>query len=357
MNPFNIIKNNLKFAKKIIKKKGSLPIYMIFEPTSLCNARCSFCYNWQTVEDKKNELSLDEIDRFTRSMDSKLLALALSGGEPFLREDLPEVINIFNKNTAMNHLSIPTNALLPDRIFETVTKILDVYKKRFVVLLSLDGIGKDHDKIRGIDGIFEKVVETYNKLSRIQSDHFEISITTCLSSLNMDKYLKIYNYVRKHFPGLSTHNFSFMRSRPPDETVKPPDQQFFQENKKKLQEITLDNKGYQFDILGFFHSTKARYYDIACKTNKDKKRDWPCYAGQLTAYVDCYGDVWPCEIYKKFGNLKNADFRDIWFSETAEKVRSEIKNKNCWCDHGCFVYINILFNPIEYFKLLRYVKR
>src|SRR3989344_1139587 len=149
---------NFKFVKNVIRKKDSLPIYMIFEPTSICNARCSFCYNWETVTDSKNEMTLEQIEKFTKTMNNKLLTLALSGGAPFLRQDLVAVIKIFKKNCDMNHLAIPTNAIRSEHIYKSVNAILRVHDKSFVVLLSLDGVGEDHDKIRGVKGNFDKLM-------------------------------------------------------------------------------------------------------------------------------------------------------------------------------------------------------
>ena len=81
--------------------------YLIFNVTNKCNAFCDHCFNWKKVQEagvtqniqqlsKRRELSLDEIDQFSRTL-PRLLLLNLCGGEPFMRLDLPEIIRIFKK--------------------------------------------------------------------------------------------------------------------------------------------------------------------------------------------------------------------------------------------------------------------
>ncbi len=173
--------------KYLLSKKVRAPIYLIFEPTARCNSNCSFCYNKEKLNESE-EMKAEEIDLFTRKMD-KLLTLALSGGEPFLREDLLEVVEIFSKNVDMEYLIIPTNGLLPDLIKEKTLRIIDKYEKKLIVTLSLDGLHQKHDEIRGVEGNFERLLETYDNLSAIDEDNLEISVNTCLNSSNKEEFV------------------------------------------------------------------------------------------------------------------------------------------------------------------------
>ena len=93
--------------KALIKYK-QLPLYLIFYPTSRCNLKCSHCFYYDSLNKKFNELTLDEIDKITKTMDP-ILHLILTGGEPFLRHDLDKIAKIFYENTKVPILTIPSN--------------------------------------------------------------------------------------------------------------------------------------------------------------------------------------------------------------------------------------------------------
>ena len=100
--------NFLHHVRKGINKKNQLPSVLIFFATSRCNLSCSHCFYHDSLNKKFNELSLDEIDSFTKTMDP-LLHLVLTGGEPYLRHDLDQIARIFYENTKVPILTIPSN--------------------------------------------------------------------------------------------------------------------------------------------------------------------------------------------------------------------------------------------------------
>ena len=131
------------------------PAHLTFFVTRRCNAACPFCF-YAEERDRKGgapELSLDEIRRVAWSM-GRLLWVLFSGGEPFLREDLPAVAQAFHDANDAGFLTLPTNGLLPEVIEEATEEILRRCPRSVVVVkLSLDGVGADHDAIRRTPGI------------------------------------------------------------------------------------------------------------------------------------------------------------------------------------------------------------
>ena len=84
----------LRHGKNIVSKKNAMPVYMVYFITDACNAKCKHCLladgahpGWETptMEFKRKELSLEEIDKVTASMGKSLMFLLPTGGEPFLR--------------------------------------------------------------------------------------------------------------------------------------------------------------------------------------------------------------------------------------------------------------------------------
>ena len=117
---------------------------------------------------QKDELSLDEINRLSRSF-NKLIYVSLGGGEPFLRKDISQIAYIFYKNNDARIFQIATNCLQPKQIAEQCELILRKCKRSILkITLSLDGIKKDHDSVRGVKGNFEKFIKTYNLLTKLR---------------------------------------------------------------------------------------------------------------------------------------------------------------------------------------------
>jgi MoaA/NifB/PqqE/SkfB family radical SAM enzyme len=126
----------------------------------------------------EKELTLEEIDQFTKKL-GDLHTVTIGGGEPFMRKDLPEIIKCFSKNNNLKVVAIPTNCLLTDNIVQQTEKILQLFKGSLKIGLSLDGIGKEHDEIRGIDGNFDKFLATYQALSELKKRYPNLRIRIC----------------------------------------------------------------------------------------------------------------------------------------------------------------------------------
>ena len=349
----------IKYAKYLFNKKNVLPIHLIFEVTSKCNAKCITCFNWQKTDYKVHkEWSLEHIEKISSSM-GDLLWLSLTGGEVFLRDDLIEIMKIFIKNNHPENITLPTNSLLPDKIRNAVKGILDIYNKNFVVVLSLDGISDMHDKIRGVKGNFEKFLQTYELLNRLKEDYpnFHIGVNTVINSVNQNNIREIFSYVKKNLK-VESHTFEIMRGCSRSSDVKAPSLDFYKNNKEFLKKVMKSYSYYSLNPLSaFLKAAKVYYHDIAYKIMKSKKQLIPCYAGILSAVIDINGNVYPCELYKKFGNLKEQgyNFKKLWFSENANKIRKEISNKKCYCYHSCFQFVNLVFNLRMYPKMIRHL--
>jgi len=101
-------KNYYSHLSKSLLKKNQLPSFFIFYPTSRCNMTCSHCFYHDSLNKKFNELTLEEIDKFTKTMDP-LLQLVITGGEPYIRDDIDKIVKIFYDNTNVPNISIPSS--------------------------------------------------------------------------------------------------------------------------------------------------------------------------------------------------------------------------------------------------------
>ena len=122
---YQLIKNNY------ITKK--YPISLVHFVTNRCNARCSFCFiDFDNPETFKGELTLDEIEKFSKTIGPSIQNINLTGGEPFARKEFSDICKIYLKNTDIRSLFITSNGSLPDRIdkfLDELAKNLDKLKK------------------------------------------------------------------------------------------------------------------------------------------------------------------------------------------------------------------------------------
>ncbi len=347
-----------EFVKYLWQKNNTLPIHLIFEVTSICNSRCATCFNWKKTNAKQLQLPIERVKTMLSSFAGhRLLWLSFTGGECFLRKDLVALFELFIDKTKPAFFSIPTNGLLPDVIVPEVERMLRIYKNPFVVTISLDGLEAVHDKIRGVSGNFKKCLETYAKLNQLKQTYpnLHIGINTVLNSLNQHQLEDIIAFVKNKLKPES-HTIELMRGCSRDATIQAPSLECYSHYKSTIKSALKDKSYYTLNPLAFLlKSAKIYYHDLAYNTLKQKKQVIPCFAGCLSAVVDCRGEVYPCELYKKFGSLQDFDFdfKKLWFSENARKIRNEIKHGACYCTHSCFQFMNILFNPRVYPSLVK----
>jgi MoaA/NifB/PqqE/SkfB family radical SAM enzyme len=127
------------------------PFLLYYKPTARCDARCAICDRWQHARPASEELPLETVtpllERFRRAGAS---VLTLWGGEPLLRQDLPEILAAAHR--LGYRTSMCTNARELERRARDVVPHLDV------LLCSLDGHGEVHDRMRGVSGMFDQVL-------------------------------------------------------------------------------------------------------------------------------------------------------------------------------------------------------
>ncbi|TET11796.1 radical SAM protein, partial [Candidatus Aerophobetes bacterium] len=119
------------------------PSYAIIAVTFKCNAKCIMCDIWKRESGQEMEPS------FYQRVPSSLREINITGGEPFLREDLPEVIEVIHNRCDSPRIVISSNGLLSERIEDSMNRIVKVDPK-IAVRISIDAVGKKHDELRGI---------------------------------------------------------------------------------------------------------------------------------------------------------------------------------------------------------------
>src|SRR6185369_6610252 len=136
-----------------------LPLNLTFSVSYRCNARCRTCNVWKKRVD---DLTLEEYRAIFDSLGRSVYWVTFSGGEPFLRPDLIDIIASCYDVCRPSIINIPTNGLLPDRILGGVARLSrHARDSRIVVNFSLDGVGERHDELRGVPGNYAKLRDVY----------------------------------------------------------------------------------------------------------------------------------------------------------------------------------------------------
>ncbi|MDD5772161.1 MAG: radical SAM protein [bacterium] len=321
-----------------------LPLNYTISLTYRCNSRCKTCNIWFK---KTDELTIEEYKKIFTSMGTSPYWITISGGEPFLRKDIVEIIQCLYKTCRPKIINIPTNGILTEIIVDKVKNILTLCPgTKLVINVSLDEIGEKHDEIRNIKDNFAKTIKTFNNLKKINHPNLTVGIHTVVSKFNFKRLPEIASELISLNP--DSYITEIAEKRVELDTINSDITPSLEEYTTAIDELVNILKTYPASGLGkITRAFRFNYYNMVKKVLKEKRQIIPCYAGFSSCHIAPNGDVWMCCIKADpIGNLRQAnyDFREIWFSEKAKEERKKIKNGSCFCPLANASYTNMLFN-------------
>lgn len=344
------------FVNRIFKKTGP-PIHLIWFITSRCNLGCSHCFYHAHLSGGKNELSLGEIEK-TVSHLSPLLSLSLTGGEPFLRDDLPEVAKLLSERKLTKNIVIYSNGFDTGTVLAAGEKILSFCQGINIFMnISIDGYEKGHDKYRNKEGAYKNAAATIKGLKALQNNfsnlNIGIGITLHKGNQHIVKDLREDIYSRFGIiPGVT-----MIRGEPSSPELKNVNTGIY---KEVVEAVERDRRKFRQKSLSgaIIAAREALGQRLAYKTFITRSRSYDCYAGSLMGVIYANGDVHPCEILEdaNIGNLRNYyyDINKIWVSARANEIRKQIKTRKCFCTYECQFTCNTLYNiRLAHYFILR----
>ena len=100
------------YAKTVFRPAGLESVFLFV--TSTCNSLCRTCFYWDELNQGR-DLSFEQIEELSRTA-PRFHKLWISGGEPFMRKELAEIVELFYVNNGVRHINLPTNGLLPGKV-------------------------------------------------------------------------------------------------------------------------------------------------------------------------------------------------------------------------------------------------
>jgi len=295
-------------------------------------------------------MSVEEWDKVFANLGRGVEYLTFTGGEPFLRKDLDELVISGYRHCRPSYITIPTNGLLSKRILAATDRICRECPDTDIgINLSLDGIGEEHDAIRGVPGNWERAMQTWQGLKALKEKHSNliISVHTVISQFNHERFLEIYDGLQ--FLAPDSYITEVAEERVELDTIGweitpkaedyAPLADFLSEQARKA-----PAKGFARFTQGF----RAQYYQIAKRTLFEQTQVIACYAGWASAQIGPNGDVWTCCIRAEpAGNLRETgyDLAPIWFGPEMQALRKSIYNKECACPMANATYANMILHP------------
>jgi len=337
------------------------PVSIVHFITNRCNARCKHCFIDFDDEDVfKDDLTLDETKKFIRNLNTSLKNVNLTGGEPFLRQDLYEIIQEYFNSTSVESVYMTTNGFFVDKMIKLANNFINDKRyngKKIIYSISLDNFPEKHDENRRIKGLFDKAIEAYNKLKALNNKKIITNVNLCVTPENCDDIEKIFKYLTEEKNIKSVTSIIIRGKELDPETRKKIYASYVKLN--SLIDSGLGSKkleGYGKTFFGkVLNAKNVILHDEVAKTFLTNEYITPCYAGGLFGVVCANGDVYPCEILSlKMGNLRDYDYdlNKIFDSHAAKTTRKFIRETNCHCTYECAWSINILMNPKYAFKIL-----
>lgn len=341
----------VRLAGKFVLK--SSPLALIYFNTTRCNLACKHCfYHEELNKDKSDELTIPELEKISRSL-GQLLYINITGGEPFVRKDLLETVEVFYGNCKPRKITITSNGYYMSDMLQFAENVGRFPKSLVELNISMDGLQEEHDLIRGSEGIFKKALETYQALQPVKAaaKNLRVGFITTAMKDNIKSLNRTFDFLAGFKPDFLSLNL--IRGGPKEPVQKGITYEDYERSLHHIDSLGAVRK--ENTLLGKLRSAKSEYLTELRKTIYMENRFViPCTAGDRIGVLYSNGDVAPCELLNdRLGNIRSYgfSFHNLWKTEHASKIRKWVVGTKCFCTHECFLTASIAFSPTQLAKV------
>ncbi len=281
--------------------------------TYRCNARCTMCNRYKAPSKPEEELTVETIRKLP-----PMYFTNITGGEPFIREDLPEIVRELYKKS--DRIVISTNGFFTDRIVKLCQEFPQIG-----IRISIEGLEQTNNEIRGLEDGFNRGYSTLKKLRQMGMTDVGFGMTVQdKNAPDLVPLYKLSNEMGMEFATASLHNsFYFVEAK---NIIH--DRPMVAQNFEALCNELLRSWSPKKWFRAYFNHGLINYI-------YGQKRLLKCDMSFDTFFIDPYGDVMPCNGTKDkevMGNLNRQNWEELWNSEAAETVRKKVRccDRDCW---------------------------
>ena len=294
-----------------------------------CPTRCSFCSIWKTPS--PDELRPDEWERIFAGAPNTVWA-NLSGGEIFMRTDLPQIIDALVRRLPRLYLvDFPTTGWYPERVLRTCERLVRGGVRRVLVTVSLDGPPDLHDRLRGREGAHAQACAAMAQIRAAKLPRVKAFFGMTLLPENHTAIAETKSAAMDLVPGLGDEDFHFnigMESghyyRNTGSGTRPPLAALdllAPHLRGGIDPVSMLERAYQGRVRQFLETGVSPV---------------PCAALRASVFIDAQGTVYPCSIYSRpLGSLREHDYqlRDVLGLDEARAARDAVVAEQC---PGCW---------------------
>lgn len=284
--------------------------------TYRCNAKCLMCNIWKFPTEVKEEIKPEVLNKLPN-----LDFCNITGGEPFLRDDIEDIIFVIKKKA--KRVVISTNGYFTDKIIDIAKKNKDIG-----IRISIEGLQASNDELRGMENGFDRGLRSLLELQRMGLKDIGFGVT--VSDRNAKDMIELYQLAKSmnlEFATAAVHNSYYFHKY--DNKIK--NQKEVIASFEVLIKELLNSRKIKNWFRAYFNYGLINYI-------KGNKRLLPCESGTLNFFVDPWGEIRPCNGLEEsiwmdsMGNLNEKSFDEIWNGEKAKQIREMVGKcpKNCW---------------------------
>lgn len=329
--------------------------------TNACNLRCKFCCYAGNLNQAR-DIPFDNMLKLSRTM-PPFRSLLLSGGEPFIRPRLEEIMLAFARNNGVSSIAVPTNGWYTDRIVSSCRAFLDQERNTMLsVGFSVDGLAPRHNAIRGLPETFDNLCRTLDALTPLcaQYSNLRLRVHSVVTPENACEMRETIDFFHQRFD-LEEHSLEIVRD------LKWKGVRYDTPEQLALADSFTGIARYAYDLyyksgkrirpkVGHLNAGLANLLTYAhCLANVSVKRrrirgrlwPFPCTAGRKIMVVDGPGTLRACELRDPVLNLGDYDFdmQRALATGLMEREVAQLRKDRCDCIHGCFVGSGLQHSP------------
>jgi len=342
------VTNYLRFLKYFLRGRGF--VYIHYGVTHRCHLRCRMCSVWKRG-DREKELSLPEIKSLAQGLRSLgAISVALGGGEPFMREDLPKIVRTFRDEGLW--VRIVTNGVKP-----TPEDIRAVVQAGLTsVSISLDSLSPEtQDFIRCSKNTLPEIMRSLNLFRELLPQKGRgLLLNTVVSRLNLKELPEIARFARNR--GYLASFIPVVLAPAPDiqdpfaahapgMAIRKEDHPIVDEVYKRLKEM----KRTSYPILNSLKFLEASR--IYLKTGKV---DWNCDAGRFYLSVSPEGKISICHRFDYPEMKASPELRKLMHIPQYQKQRQELISDCPGCIRPCWIETSLMMKD---WRILYHVLR